>query len=163
MEAPGQQQRTARVDVGGRTYLISPIDARAQFHVGRRLAPLVATLGISLSTFERGVSLSVDDVLPSVGPLTMMASKMTDEEWDYVIATALGACRRLEPGADGRENWAPVVVNGQNMYAADMGLLHMGRLAFESLRFSMGDFFVELLAQSASGGSSPSGKPDRRG
>lgn len=132
-----------RTEIDGKRYLIRRLTPREQTHIGRRIAPLVTTLGISLHTFVAGQRLSVDEILPSVGPLSVMLAQMSDDDVDYVIFGALSVCSRIED-AGGKEAFAPMVVDGRMMYA-DLDLLPMWKLIFESIRFSMSDFLMELL------------------
>lgn len=132
-----------RTEVDGKRYLIRRLSPREQTHIGRRIAPLVATLGISLTTLVAGQRLTVDEILPSVGPLSVMLAQMSDADVDYVMATALSVVSRIED-AGGKEAFAPMVVDGRMMYS-DLDLLPMWKLIFESIRFSMSDFLTGLL------------------
>lgn len=144
--------QTTTADIAGNTYQIRKMDAMQQTHVGRRIAPLVATLGISLVSLKEGMRLTVDEILPSLGPVSIVLSNMSDEHVDYVVATALSVCTRK----DG-DKWAKVAVGSQVMYA-DLDMLNLWRLVFASIRFSMGDFLTELIASAPSVSSSPTTK-----
>lgn len=137
-----------RTTIGGHSYQIGRLSAMQQTHVGRRIAPLIATLGISLGSLVRGQKLTVEEILPSVGPLTVMLASMKDDEVDYVVATALSVVQRGETVGD-KETWAPVSQGALIMYA-DIDLLNLWRIVFESIRFSMADFLMELLGEAQS-------------
>src|SRR3954454_7791875 len=75
------------------------MNARAQFHVARRLAPAVsqlATLAPPLqSAAEGGDGLAVEMF---ARPLTDALAKMSDTDCDYVLDHCLGIVQRLQGG-----------------------------------------------------------------
>jgi hypothetical protein len=116
------------VEVGGQKYRIGRIDARKQFHVARRLAPLLA--GMS------GVPDKSAGFAAFLGPLTDALSGMSDEDVDYVLDICLGVCQRLQPNG----HPAPVMVRGGLMFE-DIDMGQMIQLAVKVIQENLGGFF----------------------
>ncbi|UNA00777.1 tail assembly chaperone protein [Edwardsiella phage vB_EpM_ZHS] len=146
------------VTIAGKKYRVGTLDAMQQLHVGRRIAPLVATLGLSLDlgAIFGGRKLSVEELLPTIGPISHILSAMTDEHVDYIVATCLGVVQREERGGD-KQLWAPVT-NGAKIMYADIDLLGTCRLVVEVLRANLGDFMKELIDGADSSSSSATQK-----
>lgn len=139
---------TKELTVGKHVYRIGALNAMQQFHVSRRIAPLLATAGINLAMLARGSKLSVEEILPTLGPVSMMLAGMSDEQTDYIFATCLGVVQRKEM-AGSKELWAPVA-NGALMQYQDIDMLGMIRLVIAVLQHNLEDFFKELIAQADS-------------
>jgi hypothetical protein len=121
------------VEIGGQKYRIGRIDARKQFHVARRLAPLLA--GMSGLTKGGGF-----DAL--VGPLTAAISGMSDEDVDYVLDACLGVCQRIQPNGQG----APVIARSGGMMFEDIDMGQMVQLAVKVIQENLGGFLPGAAA-----------------
>lgn len=121
------------VEVGGQKYRIGRIDARKQFHVARRLAPLLA--GMS-SVPDKSAGFAA-----FLGPLTDALSGMSDEDVDYVLDICLDACQRIQ--ANGHP--APVMVRGGLMFE-DIDMAQMIQLAVKVIQQNLGGFFPGAAA-----------------
>jgi hypothetical protein len=121
------------VEVGGQKYRIGRIDARKQFHVARRLAPLLA--GMS------GVPDKSAGFAAFLGPLTDALSGMSDEDVDYVLDVCLGVCQRIQPNG----HPAPVMVRGGLMFE-DIDMGQMIQLAVKVIQENLGGFFPGAAA-----------------
>jgi hypothetical protein len=121
------------VEVGGQKYRIGRIDARKQFHVARRLAPLLA--GMS------GVPDKSAGFAAFLGPLTDALSSMSDEDVDYVLDVCLGVCQRIQPNG----HPAPVMVRGGLMFE-DIDMGQMIQLAVKVIQENLGGFFPGAAA-----------------
>jgi hypothetical protein len=122
------------VEVGGQKYRVGRIDARKQFHVARRLAPLLAgmsTLGDKSAGFAA-----------LIGPLTDALSGMSDEDVDYVLDACLGVCQRIQANGQG----APVVNRGGALMFEDMDMGQMIQLAVKVIQENLGGFFPGAAA-----------------
>lgn len=122
------------VEVGGQKYRIGRIDARKQFHVARRLAPLLA--GMSGLT---GKSVGFEAF---IGPLTDALSGMSDEDVDYVLDVCLGVCQRLQLNGQG----APVIARGGGLMFEDIDMGQMIQLAVKVIQDNLGSFFPGAAA-----------------
>lgn len=84
------------IEVGAHTYQIGKLDAFAQLHVARKLAPLLA-----------GVQKLSDITLDTAAPAILKSlSEMPDADVEYVIAKCLSVVRRKLPA--GVAGWTPI-------------------------------------------------------
>ena len=118
-------------ELEGRTYRANKIDARTQFHIVRRLAPVLGEIAPALQG-KGGL-----DALP---PLANAVAKLTDSDADYVIFGLLKAVVRKQDQGLG---WGPVATGEQLMYD-DITMPLMLKLAWQSFSFNMSGFFVAL-------------------
>lgn len=118
-------------DLEGRTYKVSKIDARTQFHIIRRLAPVLGEIAPALQG-KGGL-----DALP---PLANAVAKLTDEDADYVIFGLLKAVVRKQDQGLG---WGSVTTGEQMMYD-DITMPSMLKLAWQAFSFNMSGFFAAL-------------------
>lgn len=149
--------------LGDVEYSIGSLNAVQQFHVSRRVAPVIAAMGLSLgpevlqrvrdaqSAADLPGVLSVDAVLGAVGPLANVLSTLSDEHVDYVLATCLAVVSRKQPklGPRGSDLWSPVMRDGQIMFQ-DIGMAGMVRLCVAVMVHNLGDFWKELPEPPAS-------------
>lgn len=118
-------------ELEGRTYRANKIDARTQFHIVRRLAPVLGEIAPALQG-KGGL-----DALP---PLANAVAKLTDSDADYVIFGLLNAVVRKQDQGLG---WGPVATGEQLMYD-DITMPLMLKLAWQSFSFNMSGFFAAL-------------------
>ena len=119
------------LELEGRTYRANKIDARTQFHIVRRLAPVLGEIAPALQG-KGGL-----DALP---PLANAVAKLTDSDADYVIFGLLKAVVRKQDQGLG---WGPVATGEQLMYD-DITMPLMLKLAWQSFSFNMSGFFAAL-------------------
>lgn len=143
------------ITVGEHTYSIGKLDALKQFHVARRLVPVLAAftkIGESSGAFEKRNTedtptedgseaeapkrMSVGALLPIAEAL----SKMSDEETEYIIYTCLSVVQRQDSGSLQR-----VMIQGKFVYE-DIKMPDMIKLTSETIMANMGDFFAGLQA-----------------
>lgn len=146
---------------GSHTYRAANIDARKQFHIVRRLAPLLGGLGPALGKMEslkkegfKAADISASDMESVLPAITGALSGMDDDTADYVIFGLLAAIHRQEPQGLG---WAPVAPSGSLMYQ-DITMPQMLTLAGRALVANLGDFFVVLNSLSSQLGQKPKGQ-----
>lgn len=128
-----------------RSYRVGKIDARAQFHIVRRLAPILGELTGALqgrvsgsaATDEASKAKAVMDILP---PIAEALAKLSDADADYVIFGLLKAVVRKEDQGLG---WFPVSTGDRLMYD-DITMPMMLQLAWKALAFNMSGFFAAL-------------------
>jgi len=128
---------TTTIDLGGHTYRLSKLSALTQFHVARRLGPILATMGVSLQMLKSGMKLELDDFVGLLSPIMDMLAKMPDEEVNYLLFTCLGACHRKSG-----ESWAPVLTSGNLIMFDDLDMPTMIQLAVAVLRDNLGPFLM---------------------
>lgn len=149
--------------IAGKDYRTNKLNAREQFHVSRRLMPiLVARLdGLRALAVAVGVpgaaevdaaaraeqrtpeeqatdakSLAADEALvASFLPVANAMAKMPQADVDYVLDVCLGVCQRLEG-----QQFAPVMANGRLMYQ-DLDMAGMMQLVQAVVTENCGNFF----------------------
>lgn len=137
---------------GQHTYSAGKLDARAQFHVVRRLTPFLKGVIPILAKLQGSGNLkqtlsdmkdpskaaeSAAEVLPQLADII---AGMDDETADYVIFTLLSVVKRKQENGLG---WAPVTA-GNSMMFVDIGMAEMLTLAGRSLVANLGSFFDVL-------------------
>lgn len=118
-------------ELEGRTYRVNKIDARTQFHIVRRLAPVLG---------EIAPALQGKGGLEALPPLANAVAKLTDSDADYIIFGLLKAVVRKQDQGLG---WGPVTTGEQLMYD-DITMPLMLKLAWQSFSFNMSGFFAAL-------------------
>lgn len=120
--------------INGHTYRIGKIDARSQFHIVRRLAPIFGELAPAL----RGGS---SDALASLPAITAAFAKLSDEDMDYCLFGLLRVVVRQQPNGLG---WGPVCAAGNVLAYDDITMPVMLQIAWASLSENMSGFFAAL-------------------
>jgi len=126
--------------INGQDYSCEKIDAMRQFHIVRRLAPVLAAAipsGFTLARMKEMGDVPIDAVLPK---LADALSKMSDDDANVVIIELLKPVRRKEAQGLG---WSPLVQGGAIMYQ-DLKLPDMLQIAFHSARLNLQDFSSAL-------------------
>lgn len=136
--------------INGKNYRTGKMNARTQFHVARKVAPLFADLASSL----RGRDLNSTDTLMTALPeLVSSVSTLPDETCDYVIDACLAVTQRQE----GATQWVPVWnVQAKQPQFADMDMMTMLQIVGRALMDNLGGFF-NALPSDLPGGVSPQG------
>lgn len=142
------------MNVGQHRYMVGRLDAFAQFHVSRRIAPVVPTLLPVLAEFSKN---EVQAALASaqdaeavdinaftglgtaVMPFAEALAQMSDENADYVIKTCLSVVKRVTDGG------LSAVVRQGNLMFDDLDLSGLLPLVIAVLRSSLGNFIQGLL------------------
>lgn len=115
------------------TYSVGKIDARSQFHIVRRLAPVLGEIAPAAANGKLGGM----DALP---PLANAIAKLSDADADYCLFGLLGVIKRKQPQGMG---WGPVSTGNAIMYD-DIDMAAMLQLAWKALEFNMSGFFAAL-------------------
>lgn len=134
---------TTSFPLNGQEYRIGRLSAMTQFHVSRKILPLLAQVGLSLESLR---SLNTAAMMEIVGPASSVLAAMSMEDADYVVGTCLGAVQRRQG-----EGWQRVWVQGGGLVFQDIDMLHMLRLVVEVLKENLGGFFAV-----------PAGAPDTK-
>jgi hypothetical protein len=135
------------VTIAGHAYAIGRLDPRKQFHIARRLAPIMEGLVGLLSS---GSSISPETAL---GPIARQIAGMPDADVDYIISNCLAVCSR-ESTVHGA-GWSPVQISNGKLMFEDIDMGAMLQLVAAVVQENLGDFFAGLGRTSASEGTSP--------
>ncbi|SAL25717.1 phage tail assembly chaperone [Caballeronia telluris] len=117
------------VEISGQQYRIGRLDAKRQFHVARRLAPLLAGLGGALKGEAKGFA-------EMVSPIAEALAKMSDEDTDYVLDTCLLVVQRQSG-----QGWQSVMVKNGGLLFQDIDLPAMLQLTVAVIQQNLGSFF----------------------
>ena len=128
------------IDLAASNYSIGRMDALTQFHVARRLAPVIAVLGESVAKLADSPETKSQEawVASVFGPVMDIVAKMGDEESNYIIHACLAVVGRQQEGG----KYAPIQRNKLLMFN-DIEMPVMFRLVVEVIKENLGGFFVE--------------------
>lgn len=138
-------------EIGGVSYQASPMDAITQFHVARRLAPVLPALKSISGTDEDG-----GPAWSSLGAISEIIAKMPDEDVNYVIDACLSRVSRRKEGDTG---WAKLWnSNAKALMFQDLSFPEMLMIAVQVIAGSLGNFMGGLLPTSRDGAVLPNTK-----
>jgi hypothetical protein len=140
-------------EIGGRKFKLNKIDTFKQFHIVRRLAPILGDLIPAAQKLK-----NVDDkkgteeekfeaIAKLAQPLMNGFAKLSDADSNLVL---LGLCSAVEMQQMPTGNWARLS-NGELMMIQDLPLQVLLQVAGRALQFNMAGFF-DLLPQVSPGG-----------
>jgi hypothetical protein len=130
----------AEREIAGVSYRIDKLDAMKQFHVARRLAPVMGKLAGNIGADKDA------DLFAMLGPVSEAVAEMRDEDANYVISTCLSVCSRPNPHGTG---FSPVAApNGRIMFQ-DVELPQMLQLVWAVIEENLGGFFAAIPSISA--------------
>lgn len=135
--------------IGGREFKLNKLDAFKQFHIVRRIAPLLSELlpamkdATKLKEFE---GLSEDDkfgrVAGFVGPIMKGLSNLSDADADLVLFGLLSSVEMKQSAG----NWAKVATTSMLMIQ-DLELPVLLQIAGKAFMFNLAGFFAGLPQQ----------------
>lgn len=136
-----QDHKVLDYPIEGNIYRIRRMNAMDQFHVTRRLAPMLASMGITATQLKGFGTGKVDpnELMQLVGPAMGSMAVMDNDTVQFIINTCLTAVEREV--TEGR--FSPVMVNERFMYE-DIDMLVMLQLTFEVCRFNLAGFMKGL-------------------
>lgn len=130
-------------EINGLNYRAEKLDAFKQFHLSRKIAPVIPPLIPIFMKLSQEGSLSQDlsaiaDVLE---PFATALSEMNDQAAEYVIGTALSVVKRQNGSL-----WTPVWNSSINACAFDdMDMGVMLKIVFKVVQDNLGPFIQGLL------------------
>lgn len=116
-------------DIEGHTYRANKMPAREQFHITRRLLPVISALAGS----KQDESIMLDQLVSAIG-------KMSDTEADYVL---FGILKHVERKVGQGMGWSKVSTETALMYD-DITMPAMMQIAFRCFKHNMGGFMDAL-------------------
>jgi len=132
------------LQINGINYRIGKLDAMRQFHLSRRIAPIIPTLIPIFLTIAKNGSITKDlgGLSELLVPFTNSLSNLSDESSEYVIATCLSVVQRNTT----TNNWANVwSAQAKACMFDDMGLNDIIKLVVEVIKDNLGSFIPGLL------------------
>jgi hypothetical protein len=146
------------VAIHDQVYLVGKMNARKQFHVVRRLTPMIKHLTPLFSRANQTLIENEDGTMvPVVGGISIFEglsavsdtiAEISDSDADYVIDTCLDSVKFRSNGG-----WAPLKAPGSPSGAGIMlpaadDLSTQLRLVWEVLVYNLGNFSLETLLPS---------------
>lgn len=141
---------------GGRHFNLSKIDTFKQFHIVRRIGPILGDIipvAQKLHSLQKvqSKSPSEEDTFSEIAdlakPIMDGLSKLSDADANYVLLGLLSAVEVRQMPAN---NWAKVVKNDMLMIG-DLGLPLMLQIAGRAFAYNLADFFA-IAPQTSHGG-----------
>jgi hypothetical protein len=143
--------------IGMHTYRSRKLNARQQFHVARRLAPLVGqllTLGPALAQIQSvpsdtapddaAVAATAKAFETALEALSTGLARIPDNDCDYVLDHCMGVTQR-SAGNGGAPVWSDIWnERAHRLMFDDITLPEMMQIAVEVLRDNLADFFSLL-------------------
>lgn len=130
------------IELGGNQYRVGKLDVFQQFHVARRIAPVLFTLGLSAADVKPD-----GGMIEAFGPVINVISKMSDEDSHYVLTTCLSVCSRQSG-----QGWAKVYQQNGGMMFKDIDLHSMLQLAVAAIREDVENFMRALSTEQSETG-----------
>lgn len=130
-------------EAGGKKFKLNKINAFDQFHIVRRLAPVLGELLPVLGKIKGMSAEQLDDPkfleehLGDFAPVLDGFAKLSDQDSNRVL---MGLCSAVEMHQPESNSWA-FVVRGQNLMFQDLELPTLLQIAGRSFAYNMADFF----------------------
>lgn len=134
-------------EIGSRKFKLSKINAMKQFHIVRRIAPILGELAPNLVQISKTVKDSgtteddrLEQIAQFVAPVMLGLSKLTDADANLVL---MGLLSSVEMKQEATGNWSRVAVDGNLMFD-DLELPLLLQAAGRAFMFNMAGFFAVL-------------------
>jgi hypothetical protein len=102
---------THEFEVAGKRYRAKTLSGKAQFHITRRLAPVLSSLkdliggGGAIGALEDTEGAQAAAVIGAASPFLEAIAKMSDEDVDYIIDRCLEVTWRLDERGGAQSMW----------------------------------------------------------
>lgn len=144
----------AEFTINGKSYRTRPLNAIQQFHVARRLAPLLAE---ATNVFQAGQNedvQSLDQMADIMKPIFDVLSQMKDDELDYIMERCLSVTQRQQAGGQYAPMWN---VAARQPQFADLSMVELLQITFQVIQENLGNFFQNPSSISPGLPSQPNG------
>jgi hypothetical protein len=117
-------------EIAGNTYRAGKMPTFTQFHVSRRLAPVLS--GLAVTAGEEAANFAA-----FLQPIAEAVARMSDADCDFILDACLGVVQRQQG-----TSWAPVYVGAkQALMFDDIDMAVMLQLAAKVIQENLGGFF----------------------
>lgn len=144
---PRPRRRSAikmEIEINGKKYQNAKLTPMQQFHVMRKLTPVLTAMSESASDTLL-TQLGGSDLLAALAPCMEVISSMSVEDSEFVLNTCLSSVSRQDGAAGG---WQKIQVQSQSgqysMMFSDIDLDAMLRLTGMVIKDNLGNFFNAL-------------------
>lgn len=136
-----------KFEVNGRQYTTRKLNAFKQFHIVRRIAPLLSEMLPLLQTLVKDRkqfdALTEEQKFEKIAPIVPVVlnglASLKDEDADHVLHGLLGSVEVQQVAG----NWAPVYANGMLMFQ-DLQLPDLLQIAGHAFMHNLSGFFSAL-------------------
>lgn len=132
-------------ELGTMKFKLSKINAFKQFHIVRKIGPILAELGPAMAAIEKSSKnkgLSSEDQLSEfakiASPIMIGLAKLSDSDSEYVLFSLLNSVE-IHQGV----GWAKVAVEN-NLMMNQLELPQLLQLAGKAFAFNLSGFFAAL-------------------
>lgn len=137
--------------IGEHKYRSRTLKGNKQFHISRRLAPVLTSFSDVLGHVQfdpvtnKVTALDPEAALKAAEPLALVVARMDDEQWDYIIRECLKVCVRVQPDGSVINCWNEQAGEPQFDDLDMMGLVQIVRYVVQE---SLGPFLGVLQSTS---------------
>jgi hypothetical protein len=128
-------------EVGNRKFKLNKIDAFKQFHIVRRIGPILSEL---IPVAQKLSKLSAEQMnesqFESIAPILTGISKLSDEDANKVL---LGLCSAVEMFQPASNSWSRVATDAGLMFH-DLEFPTLLQIAGRAFQYNMAGFFAAL-------------------
>lgn len=138
------QTQYQEIEIAGNVYQIGKLPAMTQFHVARRIAPVLMALGgaaVIAEKMEKGEGDATNLLSDALGPLVEALSHMTDADANYVVGHSLSVCS-IKQGNTWAKLWG-----ASGLQFQDLELPVMMQLVGRCIIQNLGNFTKALPAK----------------
>lgn len=137
-------------EIGTKKFKLCKIDALKQFHITRRIGPILSDLLPSMkdapsvirklqNSEQMTESEKLDEMAKFIGPVMTGFSKLSDEDANFVLFSLLSSVEVQQASG----NWAKVV-QGEMLMIQDMPFPMMMQVAARAFGYNLSGFFDAL-------------------
>jgi len=139
--------------IGERNFKLNKVDAFKQFHIVRRLGPVIGEIIPVAQKLHRlqkdnlSEAEMYDQISQLAGPIFAGMAKLSDDDANRVL---LGLCSAVEMQQMPKGNWARVATDAGLMFQ-DLDLVMLMQIAGRAFAYNLGNFSA-ALPQTSRGG-----------
>jgi hypothetical protein len=131
---------------GDHSYRVSRLDAFKQFHLTRKIAPVIPTLIPAFMTLrdvsESAATGNPEGMAQAFAPFAAGIARMPDDDAEFILGTCLSVVLRKQGNT-----WMPVwSVQNRTCLFDDIDLVQMVQISIRVMESSLGPFLRGLLA-----------------
>lgn len=141
------------VTIKDRRFKTGRLDAIQQFHVARRIAPILSTFMASVAAKQMAeIEQMPESAMLSllVSPAMAALAEMPQDDADYVIQACLRVCEREEPGG-----WQRMIAPNGRLVFEETDLATILQLVIAVVKENLGAFFPDPNALGEAAPKSP--------
>lgn len=141
-------------EVGGRRYRASKMPAMQQFHVSRKIAPLLpALIPVFVNIAKKGgVGEDFGALTTLLQPLADGLANLKDEDADFVVGTCLSTVKRENAQGSFTPIWS---MAAKTLMSDDMTLADMIPIVVRVIQDQLGPFIQGFLTSNSSKEAAP--------